>query len=82
MGGQELQAEHICRRARPCSKKHPPMMTTSADLSLRFDPAYEKIATFPPEPAAVRRRVRPRPGSTHRDMGRRARHLGQVPLKS
>jgi catalase-peroxidase len=42
------------------SKKHPPMMTT-ADLSLRFDPAYEKISRrFHQDPQAFRRRLRPR----------------------
>ncbi len=63
------------------SKKHRPMMTT-ADLSLRFDPAYEKIA----------RRFQENPDEfadafarawfklTHRDMGPRARYLGpEVP---
>jgi catalase (peroxidase I) len=35
------------------SKKHPPMMTT-ADLSLRFDSAYEKICTpFSSRPTSV-----------------------------
>jgi catalase-peroxidase len=54
------------------SKKHPPMMTT-ADLSLRFDPIYEKISR--------RFHKDPRPFAdafarawfklTHRDMGPR-----------
>jgi catalase-peroxidase len=65
------------------SKKHAPMMTT-ADLSLRFDPAYEKIA----------RRFHQNPREfadafarawfklTHRDMGPRARYLGpEVPAE-
>jgi catalase-peroxidase len=63
------------------SKKHPPMMLTT-DLSIRFDPAYEKIA----------RRFLEHPDEftdafarawfklTHRDMGPRARYLGpEVP---
>jgi catalase-peroxidase len=65
------------------SKKHRPMMTT-ADLSLRFDPAYEPIA----------RDYLANPGKfadafarawfklTHRDMGPRARYLGpEVPAE-
>ena len=59
------------------AKKHAPMMTT-ADLALRFDPAYEKISRrFHPEPAGLRRRLRARLVQTdHRDMGPRARYLG------
>jgi catalase-peroxidase len=65
------------------SKKHRPMMTT-ADLSLRFDPIYEKIS----------RRFHKNPQQfadafarawfklTHRDMGPRARYLGrEVPAE-
>jgi catalase-peroxidase len=65
------------------AKKHPPTMLTT-DLSLRFDPAYEKIA----------RRFREKPNEfadafarawfklTHRDMGPRARYLGpEVPAE-
>ena len=60
-------------------KSHPPMMTT-ADMSLRMDPAYEKIA----------RRYHQNPAEfadafarawfklTHRDMGPRARYLGPL----
>src|SRR6202008_3307907 len=63
------------------AKKHPPKMLTT-DLSLRFDPAYEKIS----------RRFLKNPDQfadafarawfklTHRDMGPRARYLGpEVP---
>jgi len=63
------------------AKKHPPTMLTT-DLSLRYDPAYEKIA----------RRFHEKPDEfadafarawfklTHRDMGPRARYLGpEVP---
>jgi catalase-peroxidase len=65
------------------SKKHAPIMTT-ADLSLRFDPIYEKIS----------RRFHQNPREfadafarawfklTHRDMGPRARYLGpEVPAE-
>ncbi|MBS3749810.1 MAG: catalase/peroxidase HPI [Candidatus Thermoplasmatota archaeon] len=67
--------------AHDSSKRYPPIMTT-ADLSLRFDPAYEKIA----------RRFQKNPDEfadafarawfklTHRDMGPRSRYLGpEVP---
>ena len=66
----------------PSKKRVPTMLTT--DLSLRFDPAYEKIS----------RRFLARPGEfadafarawfklTHRDMGPRARYLGpEVPAE-
>ncbi|KVT74594.1 hydroperoxidase [Burkholderia ubonensis] len=66
------------------SKKHLPTMLTT-DLSLRFDPAYEKIA----------RRFYENPNQfadafarawfklTHRDMGPRARYLGpEVPAEA
>ena len=61
------------------SKKHPPMMTT-ADMSLKMDPAFEKIA----------RRFHQNPQQfadafarawfklTHRDMGPRSRYLGPL----
>jgi len=67
--------------AHDSSKRYPPIMTT-ADLSLRFDPVYEKIA----------RRFHKNPDEfadafarawfklTHRDMGPRSRYLGpEVP---
>ncbi len=65
------------------SKKHPPMMTT-ADLSLRFDPAYEKISRRfhknPQEFADAFARAWFK--LTHRDMGPRARYLGsEVPAE-
>jgi catalase-peroxidase len=61
------------------NKRHAPMMTT-ADLALRFDPAYENIA----------RRFKDNPQEfadafarawfklTHRDMGPRPRYLGKL----
>jgi len=63
------------------SKKHRPMMTT-ADLSLKFDPVYEKIARHylenPEEFADAFARAWFK--LTHRDMGPRSRYLGpEVP---
>ncbi|MDQ7743813.1 catalase/peroxidase HPI [Hydrogenophaga pseudoflava] len=65
------------------SKKHPPVMTT-ADLSLRFDPAYEKISRHflanPEEFADAYARAWFK--LTHRDMGPKARYLGpEVPAE-
>ena len=65
------------------SKKHRPMMTT-ADLSLKFDPVYEKIArrylANPEEFADAFARAWFK--LTHRDMGPRARYLGpEVPAE-
>ena len=74
---KNVRDEHLIPDAHDPSKKHPPMMTT-ADLSLRFDPAYEKIA----------RRFHENPEQfadafarawfklTHRDLGPKARYLG------
>jgi len=63
------------------SKRHAPTMLTT-DLSLRFDPAYEKIARrfleHPDEFADAFARAWFK--LTHRDMGPRARYLGpEVP---
>jgi len=63
------------------SKKHKPTMLTT-DLSLRFDPAYEKISRrfmeHPDEFADAFARAWFK--LTHRDMGPRARYLGpEVP---
>ncbi len=65
------------------SKKHAPMMTT-ADLSLRMDPAYEKIArhflAHPDEFADAYARAWFK--LTHRDMGPKALYLGpEVPAE-
>jgi catalase-peroxidase len=62
-------------------KKNRPMMTT-ADLSLRFDPAYEKISRrFHKDPKAFADAfARAWFKLTHRDMGPRVRYLGpEVP---
>jgi len=65
------------------SKKHPPTMLTT-DLSLRFDPIYEKISRrfleHPDQLADAFARAWFK--LTHRDMGPRARYLGpEVPAK-
>lgn len=63
------------------SIKHPPMMTT-ADLSLKFDPAYEKISRrFHKDPKAFADAfARAWFKLTHRDMGPKTRYLGpEVP---
>jgi catalase-peroxidase len=76
---KNVKPEHMIPDAHDPSKKHPPMMTT-ADLSLRFDPAYEKIARRfhqnPHEFADAFARAWYK--LTHRDMGPRARYLGKL----
>ena len=65
------------------SKRHPPMMTT-ADLAMRFDPAYEKISRrFHKDPKAFADAfARAWFKLTHRDMGPVSRYLGPlVPRK-
>jgi len=74
---KDVAEEHLIPDAHDPSIKHRPMMTT-ADLSLRMDPAYEKIS----------RRYHANPDQfadafarawyklTHRDMGPRVRYLG------
>jgi catalase-peroxidase len=59
--------------------RHAPMMTT-ADLALRFDPAYEKISRrFLADPQAFHDAfARAWFKLTHRDMGPRARYLGPL----
>jgi len=59
------------------SRKHPPMMTT-ADLALRFDPAYEPIARRFHADADEFANAFARAWFTltHRDMGPRTRYLG------
>jgi catalase-peroxidase len=63
------------------TKKHPPMMTT-ADLSLRFDPGFEKISRkFHKDFGAFQDAfARAWFKLTHRDMGPKSRYLGpEVP---
>ncbi|MCE3009227.1 MAG: catalase/peroxidase HPI [Proteobacteria bacterium] len=78
---KNCQPQDMIPDAHDPSKKHPPMMTT-ADLSLRFDPGFEKISrkfhkdfkAF--EDAFARAWFK----LTHRDMGPKARYLGpEVP---
>lgn len=61
------------------SKRHAPMMTT-ADLALRMDPIYEKIARrFLADPASLNQAfAKAWFKLTHRDMGPRARYLGPL----
>ena len=66
------------------TKKHRPMMTT-ADLSLKFDPAFEKIARHYMENPREFKEAFARAWFklTHRDMGPRARYLGpEVPKEA
>jgi catalase-peroxidase len=76
---KHCKPEHLIPDAHDPAKKHPPMMTT-ADLSLRFDPAYEKISRrFHQDPAAFADAfARAWFKLTHRDMGPRARYLGKL----
>ncbi|MDP5239661.1 catalase/peroxidase HPI [Uliginosibacterium sp. 31-16] len=74
---KDCKPEHLIPDAHDPAKKHPPMMTT-ADLSLRFDPIYEKISRrFHKDPAAFADAfARAWFKLTHRDMGPRALYLG------
>ena len=80
---KNVEPEDMVVDAHDPSKKHPPVMTT-ADLSLRFDPAYEKIsrhfAANPDEFADAYARAWFK--LTHRDMGPKALYLGpEVPAE-
>ena len=80
---RNVRPEHLAPDAHDPSKKSPPMMTT-ADLALRFDPAYEKISRrFHRDPAAFADAfARAWFKLTHRDMGPRSRYLGpEVPAE-
>ncbi|MGH8110193.1 MAG: catalase/peroxidase HPI [Arenimonas sp.] len=76
---KNTKPEHMIPDAHDPSKKHPPMMTT-ADLSLRMDPAYEKISRRfhqnPQEFADAFARAWFK--LTHRDMGPIDRYLGPL----
>ncbi|MCC7248122.1 MAG: catalase/peroxidase HPI, partial [Lysobacter sp.] len=76
---KDPKPEHMIPDAHDPSIQHPPMMTT-ADLSLRFDPAYEKISRrFHADPQAFADAfARAWFKLTHRDMGPRARYLGKL----
>ncbi|MBB10850.1 MAG: catalase/peroxidase HPI [Alcanivorax sp.] len=74
-------ADEVIPYAQDKTKKHKPMMLTT-DLSLRFDPDYEKISRrFYENPEAFAEVfARAWFKLTHRDMGPRARYLGpEVP---
>jgi catalase-peroxidase len=80
---KNVEAEDMIPDAHDPHKKHPPQMTT-ADLSLRFDPAYEKIARhflrYPDEFADAYARAWFK--LTHRDMGPKCLYLGpEVPAE-
>src|SRR5574343_315019 len=80
---KNVAPEDMIPDAHDPSKKHPPQMTT-ADLSLRLDPAYEKIArhflNHPEEFADAYARAWFK--LTHRDMGPKVRYLGpEVPAE-
>ncbi|MEI7443591.1 MAG: catalase/peroxidase HPI [Burkholderiales bacterium] len=80
---KDVQPEDLIPDAHDPSRKHPPMMTT-ADLGLRFDPAYEKISRHflanPEEFADAYARAWFK--LTHRDMGPKALYLGpEVPAE-
>ena len=76
---KNVKPEHMIPDAHDPSKKHPPMMTT-ADMSLRMDPVYEKISRrFHQNPKAFADAfARAWYKLTHRDMGPRARYLGSL----
>ncbi|MBP6225267.1 MAG: catalase/peroxidase HPI [Rhizobacter sp.] len=76
---RNCRPEHLIPDAHDPSRKSPPMMTT-ADLSLRMDPAYEKISRrFHQNPQAFADAfARAWFKLTHRDMGPRARYLGKL----
>ncbi len=80
---KDVDEEDMVVDAHDPAKKHRPMMTT-ADLSLRFDPEFEKIArrylANPQEFADAFARAWFK--LTHRDMGPRSRYLGpEVPAE-
>ena len=76
---KNCKPEHMIPDAHDPSKKSPPMMTT-ADLALRFDPAYEKISRYFHQNPAVFADAFARAWYklTHRDMGPKARYLGKL----
>jgi catalase-peroxidase len=78
---KNVPEKHLVPDAHDPSKKRPPIMTT-ADMSMRMDPIYEKIArrfhANPKEFADAFARAWFK--LTHRDMGPRSRYLGpEVP---
>ncbi|ATH08579.1 catalase/peroxidase HPI [Halobacteriovorax marinus] len=75
---KDVEEEDMPVDAHDPSKKHRPMMTT-ADLSLRFDKGFEKIALrFKDNPEEFREAfARAWFKLTHRDMGPKVRYLGK-----
>lgn len=80
---QDVKPEHMVVDAHDPGKMHPPMMTT-ADMSMRMDPEYEKISRgFHANPekfadAFARAWFK----LCHRDMGPKSRYLGdEVPAE-
>jgi catalase-peroxidase len=78
---KDVAEQHMVPDAHDPSKKRPPIMTT-ADMSMRMDPIYEKISRRfhknPEEFADAFARAWFK--LTHRDMGPRSRYLGpEVP---
>lgn len=73
----EAAAAQLVPDAHDPDKRHAPIMLTT-DLSLRFDPAYEKISRrFMDDPEAFELAfAKAWFKLTHRDMGPRARYLG------
>jgi catalase-peroxidase len=87
-GAQQWRAKNVAEKdmipdAHDPSKRHAPMMTT-ADMSLRMDPIYEKIARHYHKNPDVFADAFARAWFklTHRDMGPRSRYLGaEVPAE-
>ncbi|HSW39000.1 MAG TPA: catalase/peroxidase HPI [Acidobacteriota bacterium] len=80
---KNVDEEDMVVDAHDPAKKHRPMMTT-ADLSMRFDPIYEKIARdYQKNPDKLADAfARAWFKLTHRDMGPRLRYLGpEVPAE-
>ena len=81
---QDVAPEDMIADAHDPTIRHAPMMTT-ADLALRFDPAYEKIARHYAAHPAVFAEAYARAWFklTHRDMGPKVRYLGpEVPSEA
>ena len=80
---KNCKPEHMIPDAHDPNRKHPPMMTT-ADLSLRYDPGFEKVSRkFHQNPEAFADAfARAWFKLTHRDMGPKSLYLGpEVPAE-
>lgn len=80
---KNCKPEHMIPDAHDSSKSHPPMMTT-ADLSLKFDPGFEKVSRrFHQDPKAFQDAfARAWFKLTHRDMGPKILYHGpEVPAE-